>query len=101
MSLFKTRLTASLLVLAAILLAGPSLAQAAPPFGRLYLDGDMVRTHVVPARLPNGGIDPLYMVTNGTSNQLGIATYGPGSPNYHGGAWAIYTVTFNSAVTPY
>ncbi len=102
MSRFKVRLATPLfLVLAALLLAGPTLTLAAPPSGKLYLDGAIVRTHVVPSRLPNGGTDPLYMVTNGVSNQFGIATYGPGSPNYNGGAWAINLVTFNSGVTPY
>ena len=102
MSTLKARLTTSLfIVLAALLVAGPSLTQAAPPAGRLYLDGEIVRTHVVPARLPHGGSNPLYMVTNGVSDQLGVATYGPGSPNYAGGAWAVNTVTFNSGVTPY
>jgi hypothetical protein len=101
MSHFKTPFTASLLVLASILLAGPSMALAAPPSGRLYLDGQIVRTHVVPARLPNGGVDPLYMFTNGVSDQVSVVTYGPGSPNYHGGAWAVNLVTFNTGVTPY
>jgi hypothetical protein len=41
------------------------------------------------------------MVTNGTSGQLGIAGVGPGEPGYHGGQWAVYTVTFNAGVTPY
>src|SRR4051812_33428038 len=98
----KARFTTSLLLaLAALLLAGPSLTQAAPPSGRLYLDGEIVRTHVVPARLPNGGVDPLYMITNGVSDQVSVVTYGPGSPNYQGGAWAVNIVTFNSGVTPY
>jgi hypothetical protein len=102
MSTLKARFTSSLfLVLAALLVAGPSIAQAAPPSGRLYLDGEIVRTHVVTEVLPNGGIDPLYMVTNGVQGQLGIAAFGPGDPNYHGGAWAVYTVTFNAGVTPY
>src|SRR4051794_19396671 len=98
----KARLATSLLlVLAALTVAGPSLTQAAPPSGRLYLDGQIVRTHVVPARLPHGGVDPLYMITNGVSDQVSVVTYGPGSPNYHGGAWAVNLVTFNSGVTPY
>jgi hypothetical protein len=76
-------------------------ASAAKMRGMLYLDGDIVRTFVVPAPLPHGGIDPLYMVTNGVSEQLGITAVGPGTGNYHGGAWAIHTVTFNAGVTPY
>src|SRR3982751_5340701 len=98
----KARLaTSSFLVLAALLVVGPSLAQAAPPAGRLYLDGEIVRTHVVNDNLPNGGVDPLYMVTNGVDGQVSVVRYGPGSPNYHGGAWAVYTLTFDAGVTPY
>jgi hypothetical protein len=67
----------------------------------LYLDGEMVRTIVPPAAIPHGGQDPLYMVTNGASGQIGIAAVGPGTGDYHGGAWAVYLVTFNSGVTPY
>jgi hypothetical protein len=51
--------------------------------------------------LPHGGTDPLYQITNGVTGQLGVAADGPGDPNYHGGAWAVYTVTFNDGVTPY
>jgi len=102
MSKLKARFTFPLLVaLAALLAVGSSVAQAAPPSGRLYLDGQVVRTHVVNEQLPHGGSNPLYMVTNGVDGQLGIATYGPGSPNYAGGAWAVNTVTFNAGVTPY
>jgi hypothetical protein len=90
------------IVLAAVVAILPaSGASAAKMRGMLYLDGDIVRTFVVPAPLPHGGIDPLYMVTNGVSEQLGITAVGPGYPNYHGGAWAVHTVTFNAGVTPY
>jgi uncharacterized protein (DUF433 family) len=88
------------IVLAAVVAILPaSGASAAKMRGMLYLDGDIVRTFVVPAPLPHGGIDPLYMVTNGVSEQLGITAVGPGYPNYHGGAWAVHTVTFNAGVT--
>ena len=89
----------SLALLAAIVPA--SVSSAAPPSGRLYLDGQIVRTIGLPAAIPHGGIDPLYQVTNGTSDQLSVAAFGPGSPNFHGGQWAVSTVTFNSGVTPY
>jgi hypothetical protein len=88
------------LVAAAALL--PSFASAAPPpRGMLYLDGTVVRTIGLPASIPQGGRDPLYMVTNGTSDQLGITAVGPGYSGYHGGAWAVYQVTFAPGVTPY
>jgi hypothetical protein len=89
----------SLALLAAIL---PSSVSAAPPGrGMLYLDGEIVRTIALPASVPHGGLDPLYKVSNGTADQLGIAGVGPGDPGFHGGLWAVYTVTFNQGVTPY
>jgi hypothetical protein len=89
------------LVLAAVVAILPASSAAARDRGSLYLDGDIVRTFVVPSPLPHGGIDPLYMVTNGVEDQLGITAVGPGTGDYHGGRWAIHTVTFNVGVTPY
>gem|GEM_PF-941500 len=88
-------LVASLLVIPTFVSAGP------PPRAMLYLDGQMVRTLALPSPLPNGGRDPIYVVTNGVDDQLGIAAVGPGYAGYHGGAWAVYQVTFNDGVTPY
>src|SRR5262249_51703042 len=89
----------SLALLAAIVPTGVSAAP--PPRSMLYLDGQLVRTIAVPASMPHGGVDPLYQFTNGVTGQFSVVTYGPGSPNYHGGAWAVSTVTFNAGVTPY
>lgn len=79
-------------------IASPALAAPATK-GMLYHNGNIVGTVVVSAPLPKGGQDPFYMVTNGVTGQLGIAGVAPGDGPYHGGAWAIYTVTFN--VAPY
>ena len=96
------KIASTLAAFAVALALMPSLVSAdPPPTGMLFLNGDTVRTLVPPAAIPNGGIDPLYMLTNGVTGQLGIAAVGPGVPGYHGGAWAIYTVTFNQGVTPY
>jgi len=96
------KIVSTLGAFAAALALMPSLVSADPPArGMLFLDGDTVRTLVPPASIPHGGRDPLYMVTNGTSAQLGIAGVGPGDAGYHGGQWAIYTVTFNQGVSPY
>jgi hypothetical protein len=96
------RLGAILFSLALVATILPSSVSAdAPPRGRLYLDGEIVRTIALPASTPHGGIDPLYQVTNGTAEQLSIAGVGPGDPGYHGGRWAVYVVTFNPGVTPY
>jgi hypothetical protein len=87
-------------IVAAILLgAAPALASTGK--GQLYLNGQVVGTVVNPAATPNGGLDPLYEVTNGVPGQLGIAAVGPGTGGYHGGRWAVSTVTFSQGVAPY
>lgn len=70
-------------------------------FGDLYLNGETVRTFGVPANLPHGGTDPLFVVSNGVSGQIGIAGLGPGEQGYSGGDWAFYDVTFNQGVQAY
>ena len=69
--------------------------------GQLFFNGEVVGTVITPSPLPSGGIDPFYKVTNGASGQLGIAGVAPGAPGYHGGAWAVFVVTFRGGVTPY
>jgi len=76
-------------------------ASATTGKGMLFHDGDVVRTVVNPAPIPNGGTDPFYNVTNGAEGQLGIAGVAPGDGPYHGGAWAVNLVTFNEGVDPY
>jgi len=73
---------------------------ATPGFGSLYYNGTIVRTVVPPAAFPNEGRDNFYKVTNGATGQLGIAAVAPGSSDYHGGHWKVFTVTFGSGVTP-
>ena len=90
----------AVLVIAAVAtLGGPAGAKTAK--GHLFLDGDVVGTVVTPAKLPQGGTDPLFMVTNPAEGQLGIAGVGPGQTGYTGGDWAVYRVTFDAGVTPY
>jgi len=84
-----------------IVLALSAAASAAAGKGLLFHDGATVGTVVAPAPIPNGGTDPFYSVTNGAAGQLGIAGVAPGDGPYHGGAWAVNTVTFNAGVTPY
>ncbi len=85
----------------ALVLALSVAASATAGKGLLFHDGTTVRTVVVPAPIPGGGTDPFYSVTNGAQGQLGIAGVAPGDGPYHGGAWAVNTVTFNAGVTPY
>ena len=83
--------------------ASPALASSVVGRGSLFLDGRVVGTVVPPAQMPAGtGQDPFYKVTNSASGQLGIASVGPGDAGaFHGGSWQVWTVTFNSGVTPY
>jgi hypothetical protein len=84
----------------ALALPVTSVFAAEPGFGKLYFNGTIVRTVIPPAAFPNAGRDNFYKVTNGAGGQLGIAAVAPGSANYHGGAWKVFTVTFNQGVTP-
>ena len=89
----------SALVIALVLSVTPAFA-ATPGFGNLYYNGTIVGTVVPPAAFPNEGQDNFYKVTNGAAGQLGIVAVAPGSSGYHGGHWKVFTVTFNSEITP-
>jgi hypothetical protein len=94
--------TMLVLLATAMTLAVVAPAGATAGKGQLFHNGDIVGTVVPPDHIASGsGLDPLYMVTNGASGQLGIAGVGPGDGPFHGGAWAVYLVTFNAGVTPY
>ena len=84
----------------ALVLPVSSAFAATPGFGNLYFNGTVVRTVIPPAAFPNAGLDNFYKVTNGASGQLGIASVAPGSVNYHGGHWKVFTVTFNTGIEP-
>src|SRR5207245_9488578 len=98
----KKSLLVSFLVLALFVLALPigSVFAATPGFGNLYYNGTIVHTVVPPAAFPNAGLDNFYKVTNGAAGQFGIASVAPGSLDYHGGHWKVFTVTFNIGITP-
>jgi len=83
--------------------AVPAVASSQVGRGSLFLDDRVVGTVVPPSQMPAGsGQDPFYKVTDGAAGQLGIAGVGPGDAGaFHGGAWQVWTVTFNSGVTPY
>ena len=87
-------------IVAALAVIQPAAATTAK--GQLFHNGSVVGTVVPPDRIAAGsGTDPLYMVTNGASGQLGIAGVGPGDGSFHGGAWQVWLVTFKAGVTPY
>src|SRR5438067_13566086 len=85
----------------AAVIASSLPASASAGKGHLFHDGMVVGTVVPPVAIPDRGIDPFYAVTNGVTGQLGIAGVAPGDGPYHGGAWAVNTVTFNAGVTSY
>ncbi len=99
-------------VLIAVLLASiaaiqASAVMAAPPahsnaggreFGALWYEGYQVRTFVPNGHpLNNPGTDPLYAFPNG--EQSSVIQFAPGDPQYKGGHWQVYFVTWN--VAPY
>jgi hypothetical protein len=93
-------LAAAFIVVGGMLAAVPAGATVSQ--GQLFHDGSVVGTVVTPSPIPAGsGTDPFYNVTNGVSDQLGIAGVAPGDGPYHGGSWQVFLVTFNSGVTPY
>jgi len=94
------RLIILVAITGAVALLGAAPALASTGKGELFLNGQVVGTVVNPAATPHGGIDPFYKVTNGVPGQLGIAAVGPGTGGYHGGRWAVSTVTFNQGVPP-
>lgn len=89
---------AVLAVIALASLATPALADGpvGPPAATLWLDGIQVRTLAPPSAFPNEGRDPIYRVP-GTG---GVAAVGPGTGDYHGGAWMVYDVTWHVAQRP-
>jgi hypothetical protein len=95
------RVIATTVVVRPLIVGLAASASAKTTKGTLFHDGGTVRTVVVPAPIPGGGTDPFYSVTNGAAGQLGIAGVAPGDGPYHGGAWAVNSVTFNDGVTPY
>jgi hypothetical protein len=71
-----------------------------PPHPCCYEGGRLLRTVAPPASFPNEGRDPIYAFTSGGADgQLAVISAGPGDADYHGGAWAFHSVTWN--VTPY
>ena len=88
-------------VIVASVLLGAAPALASTGKVPVFLNGQVVRAVVTPAAIPHRGVDPFYQVTNGVSGQDPIAAAGPGTGDYHGGRWAVSTVTFNPGVAPY
>jgi hypothetical protein len=73
----------------------PAAAQR-PAFGKLYYDGDIVRTVVPPAAMPFQGRDNLYPIMGDVEGQFPVAAVAPGDRDYHGGQWAVNLVEWNT-----
>lgn len=82
------------MVIVLCLFASPVLAKV--PMGFLYYNEKEVRTLIPPAAMPHEGRDNLYEVPD----QFAVAAVAPGDKDYHGGAWAVHTVTWNVGVYP-
>ncbi|MDH5278057.1 MAG: hypothetical protein OEW53_03315 [Actinomycetota bacterium] len=96
--------TAAVAAAPLVLAATPALADsgnAAVGFGRLFHDGNVVRTVVTPTSQPGRGVDAIYPVADGVAGQMPIASVAPGDRGYHGGRWAVHLVDFVDGVTPY
>ena len=89
----------------AVMAASPAHSNAGGrQFGALWYEGYQVRTFV-----PNGhplnhpGTDPLYAFPSEDPEedpiQASVIQFAPGDPQYHGGHWKVYVVTWN--VEPY
>ena len=96
-----TRLAAILIAEVAFSALSATSALASTTQGNLFFNGQVVRTVVTPAAVPNGGTDPFYEVSGGLAGQLGIVGDGPSSPDYRGGLWAVNDVTFTPGTTPF
>jgi hypothetical protein len=93
----KAQVLVSVLLLGVLLVTAAPTFSATPTFGELYYNGEVVRTLVPPAEMTREGVDDLYAIPN----QSAVTAVAPGDPDYHGGQWAVHSVTWNEGVTPY
>src|SRR5690348_5085574 len=96
-----TRLAAILITRVAFAALAATSALASTTQGKLFFNGQVERTVVTPAAVPNGGTDPFYEVSGGVAGQLGIVGDGLSASDYRGGLWAVNVVTFTPGTTPF
>jgi hypothetical protein len=95
----KTLTLAFLIALLAISIV-PAFADS-PNFGpAIYADDEIWGTKgTADLPAPNGNndqsFDGLFKFTNGVEGQLAVAEAAPNNPNYNGGRWIEYTVTWS------
>lgn len=99
MKLRTATIGALLTLLASLVLVGTASA-AAPNFGpAIWADGQLFGTKgTADLPAPNAhnaqSFDGLFKFTNGVEGQLPVAEAAPGNPDYNGGRWTEYQVTF-------
>jgi len=85
--------------LLAVTALASGLAGAKVGRGTLCYDGNVVRTVVPPASIPNQGMENFYVIPGGAPGQLAVVATAPGAAGYQGGKWAFHRVDWNT--TPY
>lgn len=95
---FATAALAIPLTLAAPATADSDMANVG--FGRLFYDGEIVRTVATPTSQPDRGVDAIYAFADGVDGQLSVTSVAPGDADYHGGRWAVYVVDWDEMATP-
>lgn len=91
----------TLVLVLSLVFAVPALADG-PNFNpAIYADGEAWGTKgtaSLPAPTDNTeqSFDKLFRFTNGVEGQLPVAEAAPGNPDYNGGRWHAYSVTWNN-----
>ena len=97
----KKLLLGVIAMISLVIFSLPVSAKKSVVFGKLFYEGETVRTVVPPASMPFLGRDKLYAIEDGVEDQLAVAAVAPGDRDYHGGKWALYLVLWEDGVTPY
>lgn len=94
-------LLGAVLVLGVALASLPSAAAQATPVRQpaIWVDGDLYGTVLTPATFkgaaPDHSFDALYNFDNsGLMGQRSVSEAAPGDPDYNGGRWMVFAVTF-------
>jgi hypothetical protein len=99
----KRRLAAAVSAGLLLVSVGAStVAAAGPPSLAFYIDDVRYRTIATPTDFsgtgaPASSFDKIYALGAGLIN---VAEAGPGDPDFNGGRWAVYPVTWAAGVTP-
>ena len=82
------------LLLLAIAVTVPALAQQGPPTNQIYANDELFTGVNAPRDLPaKGAFDTIYVLGPGL---MAVADAAPGDPDYNGGRWEVRMVTWNT-----